>query len=117
MKNLEILTTENMKNIEGGNASLPMEMAYKNKNTCLRKAQELINNGTVTGMSKFQIAKEIYAHAIAFYESYYLSQLLGNSKAFTEIMAHAAVVDIENGGDKWYRMSAYDLIWNHYDNL
>ncbi|NEU06057.1 MULTISPECIES: hypothetical protein [Clostridium] len=55
MKSLEILTTENMKNIEGGNASLPMKMAYTNKNTCLEKEQELIDNGHVTGMSKFHI--------------------------------------------------------------
>lgn len=75
MKSLEILTTENMKNIEGGNASLPMKMAYTNKNTCLEKAQELIDNGHVTGMSKLQIAKEIYAHAIAFYDSYSLRHL------------------------------------------
>ncbi|WP_259556611.1 hypothetical protein [Clostridium botulinum] len=92
-------------------------MAYQHKNTCLKKAQELIDNGTVTGMSKLQIAKEIYAHAIAFYDSYALSELLGSCKAFTTIMNHAGVVDIEDGGDKWYMRTAYNAIWYGYDKL
>ncbi|MCS6112764.1 hypothetical protein [Clostridium botulinum] len=67
MKNLKVLTIENMKNIEGGNAAVPMKMAYRNKDNRLEKAQELIDNGDVTGMSKLQITKQIYAHAIDLY--------------------------------------------------
>lgn len=111
MKNLEVLTIENMKNIEGGNASVDMKWDYKDKDNCLEKAQELIDNGDVTGMSKLQIAQELYAHAIAFYDTDSLRHLLGDCKAFSTIMLHAGIVDIANGGDKWYMMTAYTAIW------
>jgi len=67
MKNLKVLSNENMKNIKGGNASLVMRWDYQDKDECLAVANRLIDRGAVTGMTRKQIAQEIYAHAKMYY--------------------------------------------------
>lgn len=118
MKNLKVLTIENMKKVEGGKTyAVSMSGKYKNKDNCLSKATQIINNGYITGMTKLQIAQEIYAHAIIYYNADAARSLIGNEDVFGYLMDHANPVNLEDGGDTWARRMAYSAIWYGYDML
>lgn len=106
-----VMSEEEMGYVDGGSVSLPMREYFLNKSKCKNKAAALIKSGKVTGMSKQGIAEEIFAHAQIFFRAPLM--VLGgvSPKVIAEIAKHAAVIDIEDGGDKWYRRTAYTAIW------
>ena len=119
MKNLKVLTTENMKKVEGGKKTHEVSVSgrYKNKDNCLSEARQIIDNGYITGMSELQIAQEIYAHTIIYYDADLARSLIGNEAVFVYLMIHANPVNLEDDGDSWKRRMAYTAIWYGYDKL
>lgn len=49
----------------GGKLKMPID--FLSKNTCLTVAQDIIDEGLITGMGKTEIAAEIYFHAVVYY--------------------------------------------------
>lgn len=113
-KNYVVMDEEEMIYVEGGSYSLKMTDWYLKKYICNQTAEGLLKSGKVTGMSKLQIAQEIYAHAVAYYN---FSSLLGGTIGYyiaLGIKNDANPIDIEDGGDKRFGfMNAYTWIWNN----
>lgn len=80
--------------------SIPVCQEYLNKKTCLKKAQTLLREGTVHGMSEKQLAREIYSHAVMFY----YCDRTGRLPKWKE---HANPIDLHDGGDIWLKRIAY----------
>lgn len=110
--NYAVMNEEEMAYVEGGNASLPMKRTYLRKSTCTATASGLYYSKQVTGMSIQEIAEEIYAHAVLFYNAANTNVTAVNVAVVVYIMQHAGVIDIENGGDTVARKTAYSMIWN-----
>lgn len=121
VKNIEILSENDMKLVTGGSVSIPVNKKYLSKNTCLDKAESLIDNGDVTGMTKQQIAEELYAHAVlnvggisasvlADHLDDYLSNALAR-KVANYLLDHCKTIEIEDGGDTFARRIAFTVIW------
>lgn len=89
-----------------------MKRTYLRKSTCTATASGLYYSKQVTGMSIQEIAEEIYAHAVLFYNAANTNVTAVNAAAVVYIMQHAGVIDIENGGDTAARKTAYSMIWN-----
>lgn len=106
-----VMSEDEMCYIEGGDAHLPMKTAYLNKAKCKEVAASLIKNKKVKNMSELGIAQEIFGHAILFYRAALVNYAGINSWVINEIISHAKVADIENGGDKWYKVVAYSALW------
>ena len=116
LKDFKILTTEEMKSIEGGSISLGMGKAYLKKSTCRTTANRLLNAEMVSGMTQAEIAKEIFAHAQAYYHESQIRSIPGiGDSAADYIVDHADPIDITDGGDKAGRKFAYTLIWEFFD--
>ena len=107
----EIINEEEMVYLDGGSVALPMKKGYLNKTTCKNTAARLIKNKSVTGMSKQAIAEEIFAHAQLFFRAAGLNMAGVDIGIINEIAEHAEVVNIDDGGDKWYRRVAYTALW------
>lgn len=106
------LTNNEMKKVTGGNAHLPMNSKYRNKNNCLGEAQNLISRGMVARMTQDQIAREIFAHAVAYYAAPTLGNIPGIGQDIKDyLISHAETIDIMDGGDTAVRQAAYNVIW------
>ena len=68
---------DEMEYVDGGSAALPMNSSYLNKQNCLNMADALIRSYQVRNLSRYGIAKEIYAHALCYYASPALIVALG----------------------------------------
>lgn len=84
---------------------------YLDKNYCLETGEFFLTMGYLKGMTSLQIAQELYAHAMVYYASNILVEAGIDLSIIREIQAHANPVDLEDGGDTWYRQAAYALIW------
>lgn len=111
-KNGHQMSENDMIYVEGGDLHLKMCKAYLSKSICYSLAVGYVANGTVKGMTALQIAEEIYAHAVAFYDTCKLQSIGLNPIIANAICSRAKVVDIEDGGDKRTGfMVAYSMIW------
>lgn len=100
------MSENDMANLNGGAINLPMERRFLKKAVCEGEADRWISRGVVGGISRLDMAKEIFAHAIVFY-NYSWFQDLPIAK---DIYASAANgIYIEDGLDS--RAWAFDLIW------
>lgn len=102
---------DEMKYVDGGSVSLPVMSVFTNKNVCYSVAKGLINSGKVSGMNEYQIAAEIYAHAMAYYCSPVLIGFGIPSYQVTQLRLRANPIDIEDGGDTFVRKTLYNTIW------
>lgn len=75
---------------------------YKSKIKCLARARELIEANKIT-MDLQKLAEEIYAH--------YFLYIIGTKIHWNWLIIHANPIDLEDGGDKWYRQLGYKIIW------
>ena len=84
--------------------SIPVRHEYLDKKACLREAHELKREGKIHGMSKKQIAREIYFHAVMFH---YCNRT--NRQGWWR--EHADPINLRDGGDKLLRRAAYAVCW------
>jgi len=106
-----------MEYVDGGGVSLPMSSSYLNKDTCLSKADILIRTYQVRLMTKYQIAKEIYAHAVIYYASPSMLSVLNpivGQPLLNYLRNRANPIDIADGGDTEIRQKIYNTIWNTF---
>jgi hypothetical protein len=111
------LQNEEMLFITGGNASLPMNSKYKKKDNCYAEASALVERGIVTGMTKQGVAEEIFAHAVAYYNAKDLRNIPFLRDWADDLISHAHVIDIEDGGDTENRKTAYTIIWQTFGDI
>lgn len=114
MKNL---TKTEMTKILGGDANLPMKSDYKTKSKCTSEAYHLIDIHVVKDMSAEDIAKEIFAHAVAYYRADELRNLPLGEGVADYLIAHASEIYIADGGDTLIRKAAYTLVWSTFNDF
>lgn len=102
---------DEMEYVDGGSASISVSPAYLSRSWCLGKAGELVNSGTVRGMTELGVAQEIFAHAVCYYSSW-LMKLNGIDGSMVDYLHdHANPIDIGDGGDTAARQFAFREIW------
>ena len=84
--------------------SIPVCREYLNKEFCVNKARMFLHENSIRGMTKKQIAKEIYFHAVM----YYYCERTGKFQKYKE---HAGIVNLHDGGDTFPRRVAYAICW------
>lgn len=109
----KVMGEEDMVYTEGGSVKLKMKRDYLSKSFCIGKGNALKGSKLVKSMSAQAIAEEIFAHAILYYKAKSLNAAGVKSSILNEIKRRASVVDIDDGGDKWYRRVAYTALWNN----
>lgn len=111
-KNCTVLSKEEEAVIVGG-MNIPITEDMLSKDYCLQRAGEIKSSGQITGMTKQQIAEEIYAHAVVYYYGSEAEQATGMNLSF--VLDHTRDgIDLCNGGDSWKRKMAYKAIWKLY---
>ena len=92
--------------------NIGMNTDYNNKKKCYETAKEIIETEKITGMTVKQLAAEIYTHGFIYYRFDKLPKIIKNSslaKRFYNSCDNG--VDLEDGGDKWFRKIAYRIIY------
>ncbi len=89
--------------------AVPVEVSLLSKKNCLSKAEKILQNGEITGMSATELAAEIYFHACISAISKPLAAK--NIPVFTWLAKHADPIDLESGGDKPFRKLIFRLYW------
>ncbi len=109
-KNCEMITKEEEYSIVGGSCNIPVTKSYLSKSYCLQRADELLKSGQVKGMTKQEVAEELYAHAVVHYGGRMARLITG--KSFNSILSHTEDgIDLDDGGDTASRKSTYAKIW------
>lgn len=84
--------------------SLPVVHTYLNKKKCLAEAERLLTERAIIGMSRKQLAEEIYFHALV----YDISMRTGLLRS---LRVKADPIDLEEGGDTLFRRICYRAVW------
>lgn len=84
--------------------SIRVRKEFLDKTTCREEARKLLAEGTVKGMSEIQLAREIYFHALVYYNS-------KKNHAFHRLISHSDPIDINDGGDTRFRRMVYYAFW------
>ena len=84
--------------------SIPVRREYLDKKECLREAHRLKHDGMIHGMSKKQIAREIYFHAVMFH-------YCNRTNRHGWWREHADPINLHDGGDTLLRRAAYAVCW------
>ena len=86
----------------------PAAVSLLKRKNCLKKAEEIINEKLISGMSREEIAKELYFHASV----YHICRFLAKYRIrFRWLLRHADPIDLADGGDVWYRRAVFNLWW------
>ncbi|MGY3665069.1 MAG: hypothetical protein ACXAHE_14795 [Roseburia sp. 1XD42-69] len=109
-----VMSEDEMTYVDGGSTILPMDRRYLNKNLCKTSAAMLIARKRVKGMSVLAITQEIFAHAVMYYMSSAAISAGIDIGVIREVKRRAGKINIDDGGDKWYRKGIYTLIWNRF---
>lgn len=82
---------------------------YLSKTECIRKADEILENEYIRGMTKEELSCEIYFHAWA----YHISSLLENRDIhiLSRVKEAADPIDLADNGDTFLRKIIYSLFW------
>ncbi|ARC83152.1 bacteriocin-type signal sequence domain protein [Clostridium argentinense CDC 2741] len=127
LRGIKVLNENDMKSITGGAANIPVSRRFLDKNICLEEARALVHYRGVSGMSLQEIAEEIYAHAVFYYQGltaneiakalsksglagFTLSAALTSSIADI-LISKGEVINIEDGGDTSFRKLVYKGVW------
>ena len=84
--------------------AIKVRKEYLNKDMCLKEARQIISDGKIKNMSVPQLAREIYFHALVFYFCE-RTGLLGMLKK------RANPIDLNNGGDLFFKRVFYAAAW------
>ena len=86
-----------------------MNRMYLSKQICLQTAERILQGKHIDGMSRLEIAQEIYFHACAYYtckalEKYHIH--------IRKVIDAADPIDIADNGDYIYRQVIYRVWWH-----
>ena len=90
------------------NHSFPVRKELLSKHQCLKESNHILSKGYIRNMSRKQIAKEIYFHAVAYYFSLWLER---RGIHWKYIKSHAETIDLEDKGDTMFRRFCYYILW------
>ena len=101
-----------MNNTKKKYLNIPMVENLYNRDYCKELALKIINDETITGMSKAQLAVEIFAHAYIYYNFPLVPTVLRKLSVVKSVYRSVEDgVDLEDNGDSLIRRIAYRVIW------
>ena len=110
--NYAVMSEDEMCYVEGGSHNVTLNKGYLIKNNCLAEAGKLLERHMISGMTKLQIAKEIYAHAVVKYALEALPKSVREMSGVKGIYSSAADgAYIADGGDTATRQAFYNAVW------
>ena len=80
--------------------SVRVRREFLDRDACLSEARRILSEGHIRNMNEIQLAREIRFHALA----YYFCERTG---WFSNMKAHADPIDIDDGGDTFFRRVIY----------
>ena len=89
--------------------SLTYSEEYRLKERCLEMAEQILSDGRLDGMTKMEIAQEIYFHARAF--SFCKKHEDKGWKLIRWVIERADPIDLADHGDTKGRKAIYSLFW------
>ena len=87
----------------------PAAASLLKRKNCLKKADEIIKEKLINGMSREDIAKELYFHASIYHICRFFAK---HGIRFGWLLRHADPIDLADGGDVWYRRAVFRLWWH-----
>ena len=88
---------------------LKMKDIYLQKETCVKRAQNLISNLEWKNVSQMQLAKEIYGHAYLYYQCEWIKKLpMANDLIYSHV---ADGIDVEDKVDRF--QFVWEWIWKY----
>lgn len=92
--------------------NIPMEEKLYSRNFCKKMAEEIEAKEEITGMTRTQLSREIFAHAYIFYNFRFVPKFLKEKAIFKSFYRSVENgVDLEDNGDSLIRRIAYRIIW------
>jgi len=92
--------------------NIPMNKVLYSRSNCSKMAEEILESGKIEGMTKSQLACEIFAHAYVFYNFRFIPSALGKTAKFRSFYRSVSDgVDLADNGDSMIRRIAYRVIW------
>ena len=82
---------------------------YLSKSECYDKAQEIVREKHIIGMTNQELASEIYFHAWAYHIACLLESK--NITVLARVKDAADPIDLADYGDKWFRKVFYAIFW------
>ena len=89
--------------------SLPFSTEYLSKRNCMEKAGQILESGLLDGMTRKEIAREIFFHARAF--SFCKRHEKLGWKPIRWVIERADPIDLADFGDTKGRKAVYRLFW------
>lgn len=105
-----LMDNEEMAYVEGG-FSMKINKSFLLKQNCKNSADFFLGVGAVKNMTTLQLAQELFAHAMIYYNAKDIRKMGIDGKVIDYLIRCGEYVDIDDGGDVWYRQLAYSAIW------
>ena len=84
--------------------SIPSAIRFLDKENCLNEADRILAERKIKGMTRENLAREIYFHAVVF-------DYCMKAGHFGYLMKHTDPIDLNDGGDTPFRRFCFDLLW------
>ncbi len=108
-QNVTMLDENEMEYVEGGSATITISPACLDKEHCRQVAHGLLSRGKVKGISQYNIAAEIFGHAVAYYMAKMAIDAGFDAGIVRAIASHANPVNIADRPDTF--ASIFDQMW------
>ena len=94
---------------ENNTYSIRANDRYLSKSECFGKAQEIVREKHIIGMTTKELSREIYFHAWAYHIACLLESK--NIKVLSRVKDSADPIDLADYGDTWFRKIIYSVFW------
>jgi len=93
--------------------NIPMDRYYYDKKNCVESAEAIIKEEKITGMTKRQIAAELYAHAFIYFNFQRIPKIIRET-SFAKRMYESTAngIDLEDNGDTIKRRIFYAFVYS-----
>ena len=94
---------------ENNTYSIKANDRYLSKSECFGKAEEIVSEKNIIGMTSKELASEIYFHAWAYHFACILESK--NINVLARVKEAADPIDLADYGDTWIRKIFYAIFW------
>ncbi len=110
-----VMCEDEMTYVEGGTKNVKMSKRFLDKSYCSWYGAMMLRKSQVSGMKQREIAKELYAHAICYY-NYNPNGSFFKKNALAKYLHDRGAdgIYIEDGGDTKIRKAFYTLCWKTF---
>jgi len=91
---------------------IPMDIALNSRRVCSELADEIYDEKLITGMSRSQLACEIFAHVYVFCNYRFIPCFIKDTDLLRRVYTSVSDgIDLEDNGDSIGRRIFYRVVW------